>query len=344
MTSKQPSEKLFSSALKPYVTSALGAAYLGDAKELINNVTDNSVDLILTSPPYALFFKKEYGNVDQDKYVDWLLGFASDFRRVLKPTGSFVLNIGGSWTPRQPTRALCHFEIALRLVKECGFHLAQEFFWHNPAKLPAPAEWVTVRRIRVKDAVEMVWWLSKEPFPKADNRKVLQPYSPDMLRLLQRGYKPKQRPSGHTITAKFGDRGGSIPGNMLSLGNNDANGHYLTRCGEMGVKPHPARFPAQLPAFFVEFLTDPNDVVLDPFAGSCTTGEVAENLGRRWLAFEVSKTYLDGAKFRFEAPWDIDRRNQILSAFGQTFSSGDVATEQTTLQFPSKRIAGKVRK
>jgi DNA modification methylase len=139
----------------------LGAAFLGDSSELLAAIPDESVDLIITSPPYALHFKKEYGNVDQDQYVNWLLSFAPDVRRILKPAGSFVLNIGGSWTPGRPTRSLCHFEVAVRMVREQAFCLAQEFYWYNPAKLPAPAEWVNVRKIRVKDSVECIWWFSR---------------------------------------------------------------------------------------------------------------------------------------------------------------------------------------
>jgi site-specific DNA-methyltransferase (cytosine-N4-specific) len=267
---------------------------------LLPGVADESVSLIFTSPPYALHFKKDYGNVDQGQYVDWLLGFASEFRRVLRPDGSLVINIGGSWQPGHPIRALCHFEVLVRLVREHAFHLAQEFFWHNPAKLPSPAEWVTVRRIRVKDSVEALWWLSKSPEPKADNRKVLTEYSQDMRRLLERGYRAKERPSGHKITHKFTERGGAIPPNLLTFGNNDANGYYLRRCSEEKIKPHPARFPIQLPQFFIKFLTAENDLVLDPFAGSCTTGEAAERLNRRWMAFELVPDYLAGARFRFE--------------------------------------------
>ncbi len=156
---------------KPCFKTAFGAAYCGKAEELLPGLADESVDLIFTSPPYALHFKKAYGNVDQNEYVDWFLGFTSEFRRVLKPSGSMVINIGGSWRPGHPVRSLCHFELLIRLVREHGLHLAQEFFWHNPAKLPAPAEWGTVRRIRVKDSVEALWWLSKSTQPKADNRK-----------------------------------------------------------------------------------------------------------------------------------------------------------------------------
>lgn len=262
----------------------------------------NSVNLIMTSPPYALHFKKEYGNESQDAYIDWFLPFAREFHRVLKEDGSFVLDIGGAWTPGQPTRSLYHFELLIALCKEVGFHLAQEFFWYNPAKLPSPAEWVTVRKIRVKDAVNCVWWLSKTPHPKANNQRVLNEYSPDMKRLLKRGYKAKIRPSGHNITKKFQDRGGSIPSNLFICGNNDSNGYYLSRCKQEGIKPHPARFPVQLPTFFLNFLTDEGDLVLDPFAGSNTTGKACEDAGRQWIALEKNPPYLEASRFRFEEP------------------------------------------
>jgi hypothetical protein len=152
---------------------------------------------VLTSPPYALHFKKEYGNADQNDYVAWFLPFAREIKRVLKPDGSFVLNIGGSWTPGEPVRSLYHFRLLLALCDELSFNLCQEFFWYNPAKMPAPAEWVNVRRLRVKDSVEYIFWLAPSAFPKADNSKVLQAYSKDMERLIKRGVKKTKRPSGH---------------------------------------------------------------------------------------------------------------------------------------------------
>lgn len=300
----------------PYFKTKLGSAYLGDSADLLRGLKEKSVNLIMTSPPYALHFKKEYGNVDQSDYVAWFLEFAQDFYRILTDDGSLVVDIGGAWTPGKPTRSLYHFELLISLCKDIGFHLAQEFFWYNPAKLPAPAEWVTVRKIRVKDAVNCIWWLSKTPTPKADNRKVLTEYSPDMQRLIKRGYRAKRRPSGHNITNGFGkDLGGSIPPNILIFGNNDANGSYMSRCKAEKIKPHPARFPAQLPTFFIRYLTDEGDLVVDPFAGSNTTGEVAEREGRRWLAFERDETYLHASTFRFEAdlqPLDISQRNGHL--------------------------------
>jgi DNA modification methylase len=295
----------------PYYETDLGAAVLGDSLESLKRLPDSSVSLVLTSPPYALHFKKAYGNKDKHEYVDWLLPFAREIRRVLRDDGSFVLNIGGSYNQGIPTRSIYHFKLLVALVEDVGFHLAQECFWYNPAKMPMPAEWVTVRRVRVKDSVEHVWWLSKTPHPKADNRKVLRAYSKDMIRLNKRKVRETVRPGGYIIKESFGDVevGGSIPPNvieddlpldMLKFGNNAANDRYTLRCKEAGMKIHPARFPAALPDFFIRLLTDTDDLVLDPFAGSNTLGMVAERLGRRWVAMELEEEYLRASKFRFE--------------------------------------------
>jgi site-specific DNA-methyltransferase (cytosine-N4-specific) len=273
--------------------------YEGEASEFLRELPNESVDLVVTSPPYALHFKKEYGNVDKDAYVEWFRPFAYQVFRVLKRQGSFVLNIGGSYNAGMPTRSLYHFRVLLMLCDDVGFHLAQECFWYNPAKLPSPAEWVNVRRVRVKDSVEYIWWLSKDPMPKADNKRVLTEYSADMKRLLVRGYRAKDRPSGHKITNKFTDRGGAIPSNVIERGNNESNSEYIRLCAEHGLKPHPARFPAALPDFFIRFLTDREALVVDPFAGSNTTGAVAEALERRWLAFEIEPKYVEASRLRF---------------------------------------------
>ena len=287
-------------------------AFLGDSLELLKQVPDGSVNLVVTSPPYALHFKKEYGNADKHKYVDWFLPFAREIHRVLAEDGSFVLNIGGSYNKGVPTRSIYHFKLLVELVETIGFHLAQELFWYNPAKMPAPAEWVTVRRIRVKDSVEYIWWLSKTEWPKAANANVLKAYSKDMLRLNARKLAETIRPSGHVIRSGFNkiEAGGSIPANLiedeppedvLRFGNNAANDRYTTRCKEAGIKIHPARFPAALPEFFIKFLTEPDDLVMDPFAGSNTTGAVAERLGRKWIAMEREEEYLRASQFRFDA-------------------------------------------
>jgi site-specific DNA-methyltransferase (cytosine-N4-specific) len=307
---------------EPYYQTEWGAAYMADSLELLTALPTGSVNLVVTSPPYALHFKKAYGNADKWEYVQWFIPFAKQIHRVLADDGSFVLNIGGSYNKGTPTRSLYHFKLLIELVETVGFHLAQECFWYNPAKMPVPAEWVTVRRVRVKDSVEYVWWLSKTPWPKADNRTVLKPYSKDMERLNQRGVRETVRPSGHNIRSSFTGvaAGGSIPSNILEeeqstaidqisleltgddllrFGNNSANDTYTKRCKEAGINIHPARFPASLPEFFVKLLTTEGDVVVDPFAGSNTTGAVAEALQRRWIASDQVEEYLQASRFRF---------------------------------------------
>jgi len=299
-------------AFNSFYTTDFGSAYYADSRKILKSIPEKSVNLVFTSPPYALHFKKEYGNVEKADYVEWFLSFAEQIFRVLTEDGSFVLNIGGSYNQGFPTRSIYHYKLLIALVEKVGFHLAQECFWYNPAKMAAPAEWVTVRRIRVRDSVEYVWWLSRTPWPKADNRRVLKPYSRDMIRLNQRGVRPTTRPSGYKIKSTFDtvEAGGSIPPNvieideeaprdMLKFGNNASNDAYTRLCKEQGIKIHPARFPAALPSFFIKMLTNEDDIVLDPFAGSNTTGAVAESLQRRWLAVESIESYLKGSRFRF---------------------------------------------
>lgn len=292
----------------------LGKIIRGDSHlYLKSKVKSESVDLIMTSPPFGLVRKKAYGNEDADIYVEWFERFAEQFSRTLKPTGSLVIDIGGAWKPGLPTRSLYHYELLIMLCRKYSFHLAQEFFWWNPAKLPTPAEWVNVRRVRVKDAVNCIWWLSKTPYPKVSNRRILQPYSASMKDLLKNGYKAKLRPSGHNISDKFQkNNGGAIPPNLIALANTESNGAYQRYCRQKGITEHPARFPAGIPAFFIRMLTDKNDLVIDPFGGSCMTGAVAEQMKRKWICCELNNEYVEGAKGRFLQESDSSLRTEIF--------------------------------
>lgn len=290
-------------APKIYHRTKLGRVFLGDSLDVMAKMRDGSVNLVMTSPPFALTRKKDYGNEQEDAYLEWFKAFAREFRRILKDDGSLVIDLGGAWKPGQPVRSLYHFKLLIMLCEEFGFHLAQEFYWWNPSKLPSPAEWVNIRRIRVKDAINTVWWLSKTPWPRASNRRVLQPYSDSMKHLLANGYKAMLRPSGHDISEKFAiDNGASIPPNLIAIPNTESNSAYMRYCKSKGIKVHPARFPAALPEYFIRMLTDAGDSVFDPFGGSCITGEVAERLGRKWVCSELVEEYLVGAQVRFERP------------------------------------------
>ncbi|MDQ3410777.1 MAG: site-specific DNA-methyltransferase [Chloroflexota bacterium] len=281
----------------------MGVAYCADSLDLLDALEAESVDLIVTSPPFALLRQKTYGNESQDAYVDWLLQFGRRAHRGLKPTGSFVLDLGGAYQRGVPVRSLHQYRVLLRFCDELGYHLAEEFFWHNPSKLPSPIEWVNKRKIRAKDTVNTVWWFAKTEWPHADVREVLTEYSGRMRKLLENSekfYTPKLRPSGHDVSSGFDqDNGGAIPSNLLSIPNTESNSPYLRYCKALGVIGHPARFPAKLPEFFIKFLTKPGDLVVDIFAGSNTTGEAAERLGRRWIACDLDRAYVAASVFRF---------------------------------------------
>jgi DNA modification methylase len=324
----------------PAYRSDFGAAFLGDSLALLKQLPNESINLVLTSPPFALQREKEYGNQSQANYVQWLSEFAKVVYQKLKPDGSFVLDLGGAYEKGKPVRSLYNFRIPIHFCDEIGFFLAEDFYWFNPSKLPSPIEWVNKRKIRAKDSVNTVWWFSKSEFPKSDVTKVLTEYSDRMKKLLEdpeKFYDPKKRPSGHDISANFSkNNGGAIPSNLLQISNSESNSSYLRACKTLDIKAHPARFPSKLPEFFIRFLTEPGDLVLDIFAGSNTTGAVAEAENRHWLAFENDRQYVAASVLRFmpdsssEEQWlstyqrilvgqpvTIDSNNQQLQLFDQ---------------------------
>lgn len=290
----------------PAYSTHLGKAYCGDALELLKELPDSSINLVITSPPFALQRKKEYGNKEQHEYVEWLTEFGRLVYDKLCDDGSFVLDLGGAYQKGNPVRSLYNFRILLKFCDDIGFFLAEDFYWFNPSKLPSPIEWVNKRKMRAKDSVNTVWWFSKSEWPKANVSNVLTEYSERMKKLLKapdKYYSPAKRPSGHDISASFAtNNGGAIPSNLLQIPNTESNSQYMQGCKVVGAKRHPARFPTKLPQFFIRFLTDPGDIVLDIFAGSNTTGAVAEDEGRKWIAFEKRRDYLATSIFRFVEP------------------------------------------
>lgn len=288
---------------QPAYYTSKGSTFIGDSLELLEELPDDSVNLVITSPPFALQRKKEYGNLDQHDYIDWFLQFGRIVHRKLRKDGSFVVDFGGAYMKGVPVRTLYNFRVLIRMVDEVGFFLAEDFYWFNPSKLPSPIEWVNKRKIRVKDSVNTVWWFSKTEWPKADITNVLAPYSDRMKKLIEnpdKYYKPQLRPSGHDIGTGFAkDNGGSIPPNLLQIPNSESSGQYLTGCKLADVKRHPARFPAKLPEFFIKMLTEPGDLVVDIFGGSNTTGQVAQAEDRRWMTFEAVPEYVAASAFRF---------------------------------------------
>lgn len=261
-----------------------------------------SVQLLFTSPPFPLNRKKRYGNRKGEEYVDWLASLAPLFKDYLTEDGSIVLEIGNGWEAGQPVMSTLALRALLAFLDEGKLQLCQQFVVYNPARLPSPAEWVNVQRIRVKDAFTHVWWMAPTARPKADNRRILTKYSKAMRELLaKQKYNSGKRPSQHNIGKEsfLSDNSGAIPSNVITLSNTNSNDEYLEYCRANELELHPARMPAGLPAFFINFLTEPDDLVLDPFAGSNTTGAVAQALGRRWVGIEMNETYIAGSRGRF---------------------------------------------
>ena len=288
--------------------TALGRSILGVAEDVFQSpayakVLERQVDLIFTSPPFPLNRKKSYGNKQAETYVSWLADFAPLFKKALKPKGSIVLEIGNAWEAGRPVMSTLALKALLAFLERGEFTLCQQFVWYNPARLPSPAQWVNVERIRVKDAYTHLWWMALTDRPHADNRQVLTKYSESMEKLFKRkSYNTGKRPSEHHIGKKsfLKNNSGAIPSNLITLANTQASSDYLNYCRMHKLQPHPARMPIGLAEFFIKFLTKPKKLVLDPFAGSNTTGAAAEKLGRRWLAIEPNESYLEGSRGRFE--------------------------------------------
>jgi DNA modification methylase len=289
--------------------TASGFVIWGNAEDAVAAVEPESVDLLFTSPPYPLLRQKSYGNPEAAEWPRWMSGLARDWKSMLAPTGSMIINLGAVYEPGTPTQSPYLERFVLEMIDRHGLHLCDRLYWHNPSKLPAPAEWVTIRRIRLKQSIESLLWFAKSPSPKASNLNVLQPYSDSMKSWMARSHKATTRPSGHQLTeqAFTADNGGSIPPTLITASNTSSNDAYRRYCRDNRLPLHPATVPASLPEFAIKLTTDPLDTVLDPFFGSGTTGAAAERLGRRWIGFERSLAYLRGAKSRFtSAPGFVD--------------------------------------
>ncbi|MDR5798993.1 MULTISPECIES: site-specific DNA-methyltransferase [Caballeronia] len=280
----------------------MGTALFGNSEEAIGYLDDGSIQSIICSPPYPLLREKQYGNKHVNEYLDWLLRIAEQWPKKLTADGSVVINLGDVWTAGEPYMSLYQERLLIRLEDELGWKLCQRYAWHNPAKMPAPAEWVTIRRVRVKPSLEQIYWLAPNGEPYADNRNVLVPYSEAMRsRIAAGGETGGTRPSGHHLAAGAFDvdNGGAIPTSLLVASNTSSNSDYIRKCREQGLPVHPARFPADLPRHFVALTTREGDTVLDPFGGSLETGAVAEEMGRHWIGIDCTLEYLYGGANRF---------------------------------------------
>lgn len=309
----------------------LGSAFYGDSLALLQSKPlqrrVGKVQLVFTSPPFPLNTKKRYGNLQGEQYIDWFAKFAPVLRDMVADDGSIVIEIGNAWEPKRPVMSTLVLRALLKFLEKGRLNLCQEFVWYNPARLPSPIQWVNVERIRVKDAFTRIWWMSPSDRPKADNRKVLREYSASMKKLIRSGtYNAGKRPSQHNIGEESfkTDNKGAIPPNVIdgdsapSIGtllkgtNTHSHDQYQQFCRSNDILLHPARMPQDLVEFFIRFLTDKGDLVLDPFAGSNTTGAVAERLGRKWISCDADWNYVTSSISRFK-PEAITKTGEAIS-------------------------------
>ena len=257
--------------------------HAGDCLDVLASLPSNSVDLIVTSPPYADARAHTYGGVKPEDYVDWFCPRAYEMLRVLKPTGSFVLNIKEKAVDGE--RHPYVLELILALKHDVGFRWVEEYIWHKTTA--APGKW----KYRFRDAWERIIHFSKTRDVKMRQDSVKEPigdWTKSRLKNMSATDRTRQRSAtnsgvGRRIEAWEG-RKTVYPSNVL---------HKPPVCHNTG---HSAAFPEWLPDFFIKLFTDPSDVVLDPFSGSGTTCRVASRLGRIHVGIEMNAEYIEQVK------------------------------------------------
>jgi site-specific DNA-methyltransferase (cytosine-N4-specific) len=284
-------------------TTSLGSFLWGHAEDVISSLDRGSVNLVFTSPPYPLLRKKEYGNLNGEAYLNWLEDILGLHLEALAPHASLLVNLGEAYEQRgSPALSTYREELTIRARKNLGLSLFGKYYWHNPSKPPA-GHWVTHAKCRPKnDAEEILWFAKTGESPRFYGENALRPYGATMRKLLERGGDSRaKRPSGHG-DSKNGfsvDRGGSWPGQVISLPNAASNGPYFSFCRDHGLPPHPARFPEKLAHLMVSTHSQKGDLLFDPFGGSGTMAEMAEALERRWVVGERDLNYSISSIGRF---------------------------------------------
>lgn len=256
--------------------------YFGDSKEELKKLSDNSVDLIVTSPPYADQRKSTYGGIHPDKYVEWFLPISKELLRVLKPTGTFILNIKEKVVDGE--RSIYVMELILEMRKQ-GWFWTEEFIWHK--KNCYPGKWSN----RFRDAWERLLQFNKERKFHMYQEEVMVPMGDWAKSRLKNLSDTDKIRDNSKVGSGFGKnisnwltRDKAYPTNVL---------HLATECSN---KNHSAAFPEELPEWFIKLFTKENDTVLDPFMGSGTTLMVANRMLRNSIGIEIVPEYYDLVK------------------------------------------------
>lgn len=280
----------------------LGVAIWGNSKDVFGRINE-PIALCVTSPPYPLRQSRAYGNPDESQYVDFICSALEPIVGNLVPGGSIVLNVSNDiFESKSPARSLYLERLILALHDRLGLSLMDRQPWVNFSKPPGPTHWACVKRVQLTTAYEPVYWFTNDPMRvRSDNRRVLEPHTDRHIRLMQGG--------GARRTAVYGDGAykirpdsygkvteGKIPRNVILRGHscNDTRA-YRDHANALGLPVHGAMQPTSIPDFFIRFLTEPDELVVDLFGGTIRTGLAAERLGRRWLVTEWILQYIRGA-------------------------------------------------
>lgn len=288
-------------------STTLGIAILGSCETVFSKI-DAPIVLCLTSPPYALANPRAYGNICEHHYVDWITKTLEPVVKNLVDGGSLLLNVSNDIFMRGvPARSMYCERLILALHDRLGLHKVDQLIWSNPSKPPGPVQWASKERVQLNVAWEPIYWLTNNPRNlRSDNRRVLQEHSQRHLELIRSGGEQRIATSSDGAYAirrgSYGNEtAGRIPRNVLEFGHACADQQmYKKNARALGLPAHGAPMPLALARFLIEFLTEPGEIVCDPFGGSMSTARAAEMLGRRWLSSENILEYVLGAATRFD--------------------------------------------
>lgn len=303
-------------------STELGCAIWGDNKAFFQSL-DEPVHLCITSPPYPLRQHRAYGGVNEKQWVDFIVGSLEPIVRTLVPGGSLVLNVSNDiFEPGRPSRSLYVERMVLALHDDLGLSLMDRWPWVNYSKPPGPTHWASIKRQQLNTAWEPIFWFTNDPEQvRSNNNRVLEPHTAQHSRLLEKGntrvesygdgaYRLKGAASFANKTA------GRIPRNVIERGHVCADTKQVRRIAkQLGLAPHPAMFPTAIPDFAIRFLTEPGELVVDPFAGANKTGLAAERLGRRWLATDLMLEYTRQQLELFRDAAGFSANPDLLAAF-----------------------------
>lgn len=275
--------------------------------ESVLALLDEPVALLCTSPPYPLNKPRDYGNPREREFTDFICRAVEPIVRLLLPGGSICLNLGNDiFVPSSPARSLYRERLTLALCERFSLHKMDDLIWFNRCRAPGPVEWASKRRVQLNGSYETVTWLTNDPLRvRADNRRVLQPHTERQQRLIDAGGEARNvryADGAHGVrVGSFANKTqGRIPRNVLEHTHGCADTRQYRRdAAAMGLPIHGAMQPLAIPEFLIKLLTEPGDLVVDPFGGTAKTGRAAENTGRRWLVIETMLDYLRGSAPRF---------------------------------------------